>query len=62
MEKFLKLNNRIVVERIASDECFFLIDGLKKATFIPQDEDLYKLINKLTTSGIKKENINSIID
>ncbi len=60
MEKILKLNNRFAVEKISSDECIFLIDGLKKATFIPQDEEFCKIIAHLAILGIEKDSINVI--
>lgn len=60
MEKFLKLNSRVSIEKISSDECIFLIDGLKKAIFIPQDEEFCKVIADLAIQGIEKDCINDI--
>lgn len=60
MEKLLKLNNRVAVEKISPDECIFLIDGLKNAIFIPQDEEFCKIIANLTGQGIEKDSINII--
>lgn len=60
LEKFLKLNSRVAVERISFDECIFLIDGLKKATFVPQDEEFFKIISNLASEGIKKDSTDNI--
>jgi hypothetical protein len=60
MEKFLRINSRIVVEQLSSNGCIFQVDGLKKTTFVPRDGEFFNLINELITNGIKEEDVNSI--
>lgn len=60
MEKIVRLNSRISINCLDLNNCEFILDGEKKAQFIPQDSDLLILINKLCFNGVRENDIYSI--